>query len=55
MMLAGYNVRVFDPSAQDDVGGGCGQLWFVQDWMHKNPDKTHKVLVTASQQYTLQR
>ena len=42
MLSAGYNVRVFDPSAQDDVGGGCGQLWFVQDWMHKNPDKTHK-------------
>lgn len=32
----GYNVRVFDPSGQDDIGGGCGQLWYVQDWMRKN-------------------
>lgn len=34
----GYNVRVFDPAGQDDIGGGCGQLWYVQDWMreHKN-------------------
>lgn len=29
----GYNVRVFDPAGQDDIGGGCGQLWFVQKWM----------------------
>jgi len=20
-----------------DIGGGCGQLWFVQDWMAKHP------------------
>jgi 23S rRNA (adenine2503-C2)-methyltransferase len=35
----GYNVRVFDPAGQDTIGGGCGQLWFVQDWMKNNPDK----------------
>lgn len=35
----GYNVRVFDPAGQDDIGGGCGQLWFVQDWMKQNPEK----------------
>lgn len=29
----GYNVRVFDPAGQDTIGGGCGQLWYVQDWM----------------------
>lgn len=29
----GYNVRVFDPAGQDDIGGGCGQLWYVQNWM----------------------
>ena len=29
----GYNVRVFDPAGQDDIGGGCGQLWYVQEWM----------------------
>lgn len=35
----GYNVRVFDPAGKDTIGGGCGQLWFVQDWM-KNYKKT---------------
>ena len=34
----GYNVRVFDPAGQDTIGGGCGQLWFVQDWMKAHPD-----------------
>lgn len=29
----GYNVRVFNPAGQDDIGGGCGQLWYVQDWL----------------------
>lgn len=33
----GYDVRVFDPAGQDTIGGGCGQLWFVQDWMQKHP------------------
>lgn len=40
MLNSGYNVRVFNPAGQDDIGGGCGQLWFVQDWMKNNPDKT---------------
>lgn len=31
----GYDVRVFDPAGKDDIGGGCGQLWFVQEWMKK--------------------
>lgn len=35
----GYGVRVFDPAGMDTIGGGCGQLWFVQDWMKSNPDK----------------
>jgi 23S rRNA (adenine2503-C2)-methyltransferase len=39
MLERGFNVRVFDPAGQDDIGGGCGQLWFVQDWMQNNPDK----------------
>jgi 23S rRNA (adenine2503-C2)-methyltransferase len=38
MLNRSYNVRVFDPAGQDDIGGGCGQLWFVQDWMRNNPD-----------------
>lgn len=32
----GFSTRVFDPAGQDDIGGGCGQLWFVQDWMRRN-------------------
>lgn len=30
---SGYNTRIFDPAGQDDIGGGCGQLWYVQKWM----------------------
>lgn len=37
MKAKGYDTRMFDPAGQDDIGGGCGQLWFVQDWMRKNP------------------
>lgn len=29
----GYNTRIFNPAGQDDIGGGCGQLWFVQRWL----------------------
>lgn len=34
----GYNTRIFNPDGQDDIGGGCGQLWYVQEWIrgHKN-------------------
>jgi 23S rRNA (adenine2503-C2)-methyltransferase len=38
----GYSTRMFDPAGQDDIGGGCGQLWFVQDWMQRNPDKARQ-------------
>lgn len=38
MLTAGYSTRMFDPAGQDDIGGGCGQLWFVQDWMRRNPE-----------------
>lgn len=37
LMLHDYSTRMFDPAGQDDVGGGCGQLWFVQSWMKNNP------------------
>ena len=37
LLSHGFNVRVFDPAGQDDIGGGCGQLWFVQSWMKENP------------------
>lgn len=39
MLGHGYSVRVFNPAGQDSIGGGCGQLWYVQDWMKSNPDK----------------
>lgn len=35
-----YRTRVFNPAGQDDIGGGCGMLWWVQDWMKNNPDQT---------------
>lgn len=38
MLRAGYSTRMFDPAGQDDIGGGCGQLWFVQEWMRKHPE-----------------
>jgi 23S rRNA (adenine2503-C2)-methyltransferase len=34
----GYNTRVFNPAGQDDIGGGCGQLHFVQKWFKEHPD-----------------
>lgn len=34
----GFSTRCFNPAGQDDIGGGCGQLWYVQDWMKKHPD-----------------
>lgn len=39
LLEAGYSTRMFDPAGQDDIGGGCGQLWFVQEWMKNNQDK----------------
>jgi 23S rRNA (adenine2503-C2)-methyltransferase len=34
----GFNTRVFNPAGQDDIGGGCGQLWQVQKWAEENPE-----------------
>jgi 23S rRNA (adenine2503-C2)-methyltransferase len=36
LMDFGFSTRCFDPAGQDDIGGGCGQLWFVQSWMKDN-------------------
>ena len=33
LLALGFNTRVFDPAGQDDIGGGCGQLWYVQEKM----------------------
>jgi 23S rRNA (adenine2503-C2)-methyltransferase len=35
-LKVGYNTRVFNPAGQDDIGGGCGQLWYVQEWYKKH-------------------
>lgn len=24
------------PAGQDDIGGGCGQLWYFQEWLKRN-------------------
>lgn len=39
LLAEGYDVRVFDPAGQDTIGGGCGQLWFVQDWLKEHGDR----------------
>lgn len=36
LVACGYDVRVFDPAGQDTIGGGCGQLWYVQNWLKNN-------------------
>ena len=39
MRNAGYSLRVFTPTGQDDIGGGCGQLWYFQEWLkHQGGD-----------------
>lgn len=38
LLNLGYDVRVFDPAGQDTIGGGCGQLWFVQNWMKQHSE-----------------
>lgn len=40
-LAKGYNTRIFDPAGQDDIGGGCGQLWYVQRWLaeHRGAQK----------------
>lgn len=42
MENVGFSCRTFDPAGQDDIGGGCGMLWHVQNWMKQNPDKAKK-------------
>ena len=36
MTEAGFHTRVFNPAGQDDIGGGCGQLWYFQKWLTDN-------------------
>lgn len=39
MSRCGFSTRVFNPAGQDDIGGGCGQLWYFQEWLSKNNKK----------------
>lgn len=39
MNEAGFHTRVFNPAGQDDIGGGCGQLWYFQKWLNENDYK----------------
>lgn len=36
MLEKGFSMRVFNPAGQDDIGGGCGQLWYFQQWLKEN-------------------
>lgn len=38
LMMNGFSTRIFDPAGQDDIGGGCGQLWQVQRFANDNPN-----------------
>lgn len=42
MLEAGYSIRVFNPAGQDDIGGGCGQLWYFQEWIDEKRKETTK-------------
>lgn len=37
LRMRNFRTRVFDPAGQDDIGGGCGQLVFIQRWMKDHP------------------
>lgn len=37
LLNRGASLRIFNPAGQDDIGGGCGQLWYFQEWI-----KTHE-------------
>lgn len=36
MTNLGASIRIFNPAGQDDIGGGCGQLWYFQEWLKNN-------------------
>lgn len=38
----GFNTRVFNPAGQDTIGGGCGQLFSVQQFAKNNPHIMHQ-------------
>lgn len=38
MVEHGASLRVFNPAGQDDIGGGCGQLWYYQKWLNSHKE-----------------
>lgn len=36
MVNVGYSTRTFNPAGQDTIGGGCGQLHYVQKWFNSH-------------------
>jgi 23S rRNA (adenine2503-C2)-methyltransferase len=38
LLTLGFSTRVFNPAGQDDISGGCGQLWHTQAWMREHPE-----------------
>lgn len=38
----GASVRIFNPAGQDDIGGGCGQLWYFQKWRKEHSNNNTK-------------
>lgn len=47
LLALGYDVRVFDPAGQDTIGGGCGQLHYVQQWFGDNPELVKQTVGTG--------
>lgn len=47
LLALGFDVRVFDPAGQDTIGGGCGQLHYVQQWFTDNPDMVKQTVGTG--------
>lgn len=41
LLALGQTTRVFNPAGQDDIGGGCGQLWYVQQFADDHPELVH--------------
>lgn len=42
LLEKGASTRVFNPAGQDDIGGGCGQLWYFQDWLKSHSNTAMK-------------
>lgn len=42
LLNKGYSIRVFNPAGQDDIGGGCGQLWYFQEWLNQKENKENE-------------